>query len=132
MVVQERKADPDIGYSNSFHLLQNATVGNPTQYYPRLDAFNVTLALDGGAPNAEVELPEIIASRYTTSIIDQDVTITDMDAFIAYNEAVLNQEEVKVNVKGRTGLHEGSFPTANIEDDATATMTGNCSSQPNP
>ena len=56
--------------------------------------------------------------------MDQDVPITDMDAFIAYNEAVLAQEEVKVNVKGQTGLHEMSFPTAHVDYDATATLKG--------
>ena len=56
--------------------------------------------------------------------MDQDVIITDADAFIAYNEAVLNQEEVQVNVKGRTALHEMKLPTTHVDYDKITTMKG--------
>ncbi|KAL9636421.1 MAG: hypothetical protein Q9164_002841 [Protoblastenia rupestris] len=110
--------------SNSFHLLQNSTIGNPSRYHPQLDAFNASLALDGGNPYAYIQIPAIRATRQAISIVDQDVAITDLAAFTAYNEAVLNNEEVKVDVNGRTGLHEGRLPTTTVDYRKTATMKG--------
>ena len=108
----------------SFHLLQNSTVENLSSYHPQLDAFNASLSLDGQPPYAYVEIPHIHATRDAISMVDQDVTITDAEAFSAYNVAVLNQEEVKVDVKGHTGLHEMRFPKTTVTYDKTTTMKG--------
>ncbi|KAL9100412.1 MAG: hypothetical protein Q9163_004210 [Psora crenata] len=110
--------------ANSFHLFQNSTVGNPSAYHPQLDAFNASVALHGGKPYASIEIPHLHATRKAISIVDQDVTITDMDAFLAYNAAVLSQEEVKVNVRGKTKLHEMKFPATTVDYRKTATMKG--------
>ena len=111
--------------SNSFHLLQNATVENPTAYHPQLDAFNASLSLDGGSPYAYIEIPQLLAGASAVTLVDQDVNITDLDAFTAYNVAVLNEETVKVDVKGRTALHEMSFPTTTVDYNQVTTMKGN-------
>ena len=110
--------------TNSFHLLQNTTVGNPSAYHPRLDAFNASLALEDNPLYAYVELPALHATETAVSIVDQDVKITNADAFNDYNVAVLNQEEVTVNVKGRTGLHEGKLPKTDVDYDKTAAFKG--------
>ena len=109
---------------NSFHLFQNSTIGNPSAYHPNLDAFNASLSLNGGKPYAYIELPKLHATEEAISIVDQDVTIIDADAFVAYNEAVLNQEEVQVHVKGRTALHEMRLPTTHVDYDKKPKMKG--------
>ena len=77
---------------NSFHLSQNSTITNNSPYHPQLDAFNASLSLQGtNTPYAYVELPHLHATQSGTNLIDQDVSITDLAAFTAYNIAVLNQ-----------------------------------------
>ena len=56
--------------------------------------------------------------------MDQDVSIVDLAAFTDYTTNVLQNEEVKVDVKGRTPLHEMRFPTTTVNYDKTATMKG--------
>ncbi|KAG8531396.1 uncharacterized protein KY384_003025 [Bacidia gigantensis] len=91
---------------NSFHLRQNATIVNKSSYHPNLDAFNATLSLQGGKPYASVEIPKLHATERAISIIDQDVTITNLEEFTRYTAAVLGGEEVKIEVRGRTGLNQ--------------------------
>ena len=109
---------------NSFHLFQNSTIGNKSKYHPKLDAFNASLSLDGGKTFANVELPSIHATEIAFSIVDQDVRITDINAFTAYTAATLAQEEIKVRVKGRTGLREGQLPKTNVDYNKVATFKG--------
>ena len=110
--------------SGSFHLFQNSTVGNPTSYHPQLDAFNASVSLDGNPAYATIEIPQLHSTANAISIVNQDVQITDLQAFTDYTVAVLNQEDVKVHVKGRTGLHEMRFPTTHVDYDKTTTMKG--------
>ncbi|KAL2047328.1 hypothetical protein N7G274_001349 [Stereocaulon virgatum] len=109
---------------DSFHLVQTSVVGNGSPYHPNMDAFNASLSLDGAAPYAYVEIPQIHATAQATTVVDQDVKITDLDAFNAYNVAVLQNENVKLKVKGRTALHEMGFPTATVNYDKSVTMKG--------
>ena len=112
---------------DSFHLVQTSVIGNGSPYHPDLDAFNASLSLDGRAPYAYIEVPAVHAKPQATTVVDQDVTITDLDAFIDYNINVLQNEEVKLDVKGRTALHEMSFPTTHVDYEKTATMKGSYS-----
>jgi len=57
-------------------------------------------------------------------VIDQDVIIKDQASFADYNVAVLQQEKVNVNLKGRTKLHEMRFPDTTVDYDKTVTMNG--------
>ncbi|KAL6716796.1 hypothetical protein ACLMJK_004708 [Lecanora helva] len=109
---------------DSFHLKQTGIIGNKSPYHPNLDAFNASLSLDGGAPYAYVKIPKVHATRQATSIVDQEVSIVDLMAFTDYTTSVLQNEEVKVEVKGRTPLHEMSFPTTTVDYKKTATMKG--------
>ena len=64
------------------------------------------------------------ATQQATTLVDQDVKITDLAAFTAYTTSVLQNEEVKLDVKGRTPLHEMRFPTTTVDYRKTATMKG--------
>ena len=108
----------------SFHLFQNSTIGNPSSYHPQLDAFNASLSLNGGKPYGIVTLPHVHATKKAYTIVDQDVAITDMEAFTAYSAAVLGSDQVKLDVKGRTALHEMRFPTTHVDYHKTTTMAG--------
>lgn len=111
---------------NSFHLEQTAKLKNPSRYHPNLDRFNASLAV-GSSPNkpyAYVELPAVHATKETTTHVDQEVQITDMDAFIDYNTQLLTKDSVNLVVKGRTKLHEMRLPTTTIDYHKTITMRG--------
>ena len=104
--------------------MQTAVIGNKSPYHPDLDAFNASLSLAGGSPYAFVQIPKVHATKQATSIVDQDVAITDLMAFTDYTTQVLQSEDVRVKVKGRTALHEMRFPTTTVDYDKTATMNG--------
>lgn len=112
---------------DNFHLKQTAILENNSDYHPNLDAFNASLSLDGGKPYGYIEIPQVHATKLATTIIDQDVMITDLDAFTDYNVNVLKSETIKVDVKGKTQLHEMSFPTTTVNYDKTVTMKGQTS-----
>jgi hypothetical protein len=110
--------------ADSFHLKQTSVLENNSQYHPQLDAFNASLSLDGGKPYAYIQIPQVHATKLATTIVDQDVQITDLHAFTEYNVNVLKNETVKVDVKGKTPLHEMRFPTSTVNYDKTVTMKG--------
>ena len=110
--------------ATGFHLFQNSTITNTAPYHPQLDAFNATLALEGVQPYASIEIGHLHAQRTTIAVVDQDVILTDVDAFTDYNKAVLNQEEVSLAIDGKTTIHEMAFPTTSIKYAKTTTMQG--------
>jgi hypothetical protein len=111
---------------DSFHLKQTAVIGNKSPYHPRLDAFNASLSLAGPVikPYAYVELPAIFASDPATTVIDQDVKITDIDQFANYTNTVLSSETLSLAINGRTALHEMQFPTTTVNYNKVIEMKG--------
>ena len=105
-----------------FHLHQNSSITNMAPYHPWLDAFNATLALEGGQPYASIEIGHLHAEATTIAVVDQDVALSNTDAFTAYTEAVLNQEDVTLAINGKTTLHEMAFPAAVINYAKTTSM----------
>lgn len=99
-------------------------IGNGSPYHPNLDAFNASLSLDGDKPYAYIEIPHVHATPQATTRVDQDVSIIDLAAFTDYTTAVLGSENVKVDVKGRTALHEMRFPDTTVNYDKTVSMKG--------
>ena len=111
---------------DSFHLKQTAAIGNKSPYHPRLDAFNASLSLAGPSikPYAYVTIPEIFASENATTVIDQDVKITDSDQFNIYTSGVLSNESISLAIEGKTGLHEMRFPTTTVDYNKVVVMKG--------
>ena len=111
---------------DSFHLKQTAILGNKSPYHPRLDAFNASLSLAGPVikPYAYVNIPAIFASDPATTVIDQDVSITDNDQFANYTATVLSSESLSLAINGRTKLHEMAFPATMVDYNKVVTMKG--------
>ncbi|KAL8788554.1 MAG: hypothetical protein Q9213_001627 [Squamulea squamosa] len=112
--------------ANSFHLKQTAKLTNHNKYHPRLDAFNASLSVGGAEdkPYAYIQLPEVHATETTYTHVDQEVQITDMDAFIDYNTQLLTKESVDLVVRGRTKLHEMRLPVTTVDYHKTIHMKG--------
>ncbi|KAL9603892.1 MAG: hypothetical protein Q9219_000830 [cf. Caloplaca sp. 3 TL-2023] len=111
---------------DSFHLEQTSLVTNHNRYHPRLDAFNVSLSVAGSEdkPYAQIELPKAHATERTTTHVDQDVQILDIESFTDYNTQILTKEIVDVIVKGRTKLHEMRLPVTTVDYHKTLHMRG--------
>ncbi|KAL8740619.1 MAG: hypothetical protein Q9190_006702 [Brigantiaea leucoxantha] len=109
---------------NSFHLEQTAVLKNHNRYHPRLDAFNASLAIEGGKPYAYIELPAVHATETATTHIDQDVQITDLDAFSDYTTQLLTKESIQLSIQGKTDLHEMKLPTTTVDYKKTPTLKG--------
>ena len=104
---------------------QTAEIGNDSKYHPNLDAFNVSLSIDGSdTPYAYITLPAVHATKTATTHVDQDVQITDVDEFARYNALVMGSEEVKLAVKGRTALHEMQYQETTVDYRKMVTMKG--------
>ena len=108
----------------SFHLHQTNIIRSRSKYHPRLDEFNASLSLEGSDPYASIKIPPVHATAQSTSTIDQDVHITNLDHFTDYNIALLNSKQVNLAVDGRTGLHEMRFPTTKVDYDKVVSMKG--------
>ncbi|KAL8925629.1 MAG: hypothetical protein Q9172_002133 [Xanthocarpia lactea] len=112
--------------ADSFHLRQTAKLTNHHRYHPRLDAFNASLSVEGAEdkPYAYVQLPAVHATETTFTHVDQEVQITDMDAFIDYNTQLLTKDSVDLVVKGRTKLHLMRLPDTTVDYHKTVNMKG--------
>ncbi|KAI4130238.1 MAG: hypothetical protein LQ338_001853 [Usnochroma carphineum] len=111
---------------DSFHLEQDALLTNHNRYHPRLDAFNASLSVGGSEdkPYAYVELPAVHATDTTTTHVNQDVQIVNMDAFVDYTTQLLIKDSVDLVIKGRTKLHEMRLPTTTVDYHKTAHLKG--------
>jgi hypothetical protein len=107
-----------------FHLHQVSTLTNGAAYHPQLDAFNASVSLQGQNPYAYITLPAVVAAASASVIIDQDVTISNLEAFTNYTVALLNDAQVTMEVQGSTGLHEMKFPETTVNYDKTPTING--------
>ncbi|KAL8829767.1 MAG: hypothetical protein Q9170_006032 [Blastenia crenularia] len=112
--------------ANSFHLEQTSLLTNHNKYHPRLDAFNASLSVGGATDKifAYVKLPAVHATEHATTHIDQDVQITNMDAFVDYNTQLWNHDSVDLALKGRTKLHEMRFPVTTVDFHKTIRLKG--------
>lgn len=114
--------------SSSVHLKLVSLAKSSSAFHPRLDAFQAGLFLEDTEPNIVpflyMEIPSTKVEHETTITVDQTVTIANMDQFMAYNKLVMNSEEFRVGVRGRTGLHQPGLSTINVDYNKAVTMKG--------
>ncbi|KAI9784120.1 MAG: hypothetical protein M1839_002624 [Geoglossum umbratile] len=103
---------------NSVRLQQEAFLHSSSIFTPTLDAFPVALFLENTEPNikpfAYLQLPRVHSSKSTPVNLDQTVSITDIDQFSEYTKAVMNNEKVRLALRGRTVLRLGKLPPATV------------------
>ena len=111
---------------DSFHLEQTAIIGNHNRYHPQLDAFNASLSIDGPTvkPFAFLQLPAIHATETATSYVNQTVNIADLDEWTRYTTLIVNSDQIKVAVQGRTDLYEMRNPVTTVDYRKVATIKG--------
>ncbi|KAF2146601.1 uncharacterized protein K452DRAFT_314850 [Aplosporella prunicola CBS 121167] len=129
------KATIEIGYqgisnpkSNSIHLRLNTTVESHTSYHPDLEAFNASLFLENTEPDIKpfgyITIPKTHVESNNKINIDQELPVTDMDQFFAYNKMVINSEEFRLAVRGKPKLKLGGLPKYKVNYNKVVTMKG--------
>ncbi|KAI9825791.1 MAG: hypothetical protein M1826_006893 [Phylliscum demangeonii] len=114
--------------ANSLHIRLDERLHNPSMYHPRLDAFNASLFLEDTEPNikpyAYITVPAVHATPLATFTIDQALAVADMDQFTRYTVLVMNSEEYRLAIRGRTGLHQTGLRKTNVNYNEVVTMKG--------
>ena len=95
-----------------------------SSFHPTLDAFDAALSLAGLAAFGTVTLPSIRADGNVPVRVQQTLNITDVDAFTAYNKAVLGGATFAQTVAGETWLRQGGLPATKVTYNKTVTMNG--------
>lgn len=115
-------ADPT---PNSFHLTQTQVIGSHSSYHPKIYSFLASVSLLGSAHAfASVQVPEVQSKDGAEVNVDQDVDLSNADAFGDFAQAVMLNEEVEMNIYGRPGLKEGGLPKTTVTYNKTVTMKG--------
>ncbi|KAI9684081.1 MAG: hypothetical protein M1829_003351 [Trizodia sp. TS-e1964] len=114
--------------STSVFVHQDSLLQSSSAYHPQLDAMNVSLFLENTEPNiipfAYLQLPTVVSTDSTPIILDQNVSIANLDQFTAYATLILSSEEFRIGIRGRTDLHEGRYPTIAVDYNEAVTFKG--------
>ncbi|KLJ05890.1 hypothetical protein EMPG_10672 [Blastomyces silverae] len=109
---------------DSFHIKVDQTIGSKSKFHPQLDAFNATIATAGSdKPFFSLEVPALRAVDGANAVIDQ-IVMPDLESFTAYSIQVMKSESVDLEIKGKTGLKEGSLPKTTVDYNKVITMKG--------
>ncbi|KAK8203931.1 hypothetical protein IWZ00DRAFT_446412 [Phyllosticta capitalensis] len=126
-ITSEELTDPR---PDSFHIALNSTVHSSSPFKPILKSFNASLYIGNGSdsnakPFAYVTIPQMkVNPGDNVMYLEQDVSIANMDAFVAYSKQVLGSEEFQMAIKGRPGLKLGGLPTYTLNFKQVVTQKG--------
>ncbi|KAL4944021.1 hypothetical protein BDV06DRAFT_120198 [Aspergillus oleicola] len=109
---------------NGFHLNQRQTIGTDSIFHPTIYAFDAAVSLLGSAVFATVRVPQVKGNDGAKVHIDQQVDLSDADAFAGFATAVMMNEEFEMNVYGEPKLKQGGLPKIDITYNKTVTMKG--------
>ncbi|CAG7915748.1 unnamed protein product [Penicillium olsonii] len=110
---------------DSFHLSQKQILGSDSSYHPQIFAFDAAVSLGGGAaPFTTVTVPGVKSNDGVEINVDQDVDLSDSDAFGDFATAVMMKKEVLLNIYGRPKLQQGSLPKTTVTYNKTVAMNG--------
>jgi hypothetical protein len=105
-------------------MVQETIIKSNSAFHPTFDSFNASISVAGSPSYAQLTLPQTQGGDHVPVTIDQDVAITNVDAFTAYNVALLGSESLDMALVGNTYLHEGAFPAAQVTYNKVVTMKG--------
>ncbi|OCL01806.1 hypothetical protein AOQ84DRAFT_204035 [Glonium stellatum] len=124
-IQEQTVSDPT---SSAVHLKLVSVARSDSSFHPTLDAFQAALFLEDTEPNiipfGYVEIPKTAVEHETTITVDQTLNVTNMDQFIAYNKVVMNSDEFRIAIRGRTGLHQKGLSKINVDYNKVVTMKG--------
>lgn len=113
---------------NSIQLTLKTSIISHSSYTPIVDSFNGSFFLENTEPNIKpfgyVEVPRTQAEAVTNVTVQQRMAIADMDQFIAFNKVVMNSEEFRVALRGKTQVELNGLPHYDVDYNKVATMKG--------
>ena len=113
---------------DSFHLRLEELLHSGSIYHPHLDAFNASLFLESTEPNikpfAYITVPAVDAWAVAPITIDQPVQIANLEEYTKYSVLVMNSEEYRLAVRGRTGLHQTGLRKSMVDYNEVVTLKG--------
>lgn len=106
----------------------NSTIKSDDSVHATVDAFEGTLYLADVDPPlafARIDFPQATSSSVQAVNISQEIQISELGAFIAFNTALLSNDSVSVQVKGDTRIHVRGISRAySVTFDKTVTLKG--------
>lgn len=110
---------------DGLHLRVTQVIGSDSSFHPWLDKFDADLTLeDAKDPFAKLSVPRVKAADGVVSKVDQDLDISNTDAFTEYSKAVMHNKDVVFNVHGKPKLKLGGLPKTTVTYDHDVTMKG--------
>jgi hypothetical protein len=113
---------------DSVHLSLNTNVVSHSNHNSDLESFNASLFLEATEPNitsfGNIIIPEAHVEAEFPVSVDQDVFITNMDQFIAYNKLVFNSDEFRLALRGKTVVDISGLPKYKVDYNKVVTMKG--------
>ncbi|KAA8643582.1 hypothetical protein EYZ11_009488 [Aspergillus tanneri] len=108
----------------SFHFKQTQVIHSDSIFHPKIYAFDADVSLAGEKPFARAHIPEVKANDGTVVHVEQNLDLSDVDAFGGFAKAVMLNKEIQMNVYGRPNLKQGGLPKITITYNKTVTMNG--------
>lgn len=110
---------------DSFHLAQAQIIGSKSTFHPVLYSFGAAVSLAGSfSPFGSVTVPQVKAKDGVRVNIDQDVRLSDRDAFMGFAKTALLNESVSLNVHGKPKLRLGALQKVGVTYDKTVRVKG--------
>lgn len=107
----------------SFFLNQTQVIGSDSMFHPTIYAFDAAVSLVGAASAfATVRVPQVKANDGTVVHISQSLDLTDVGAFGGFATAVMQNEEIQLNIYGKPDLKQGGLPKIGVTYNKTVTM----------
>jgi hypothetical protein len=106
------------------HLKLISVAKSGSDFHPTLDAFQAGLSVQGLAPFVYLNIPSIKAEAQTQIVVDQDVKVSNMDSFIAYNKLALGSETFEIDFNGKTKVHQSGLHAISVNYNKKVTMKG--------
>ncbi|RHZ56455.1 hypothetical protein CDV55_105943 [Aspergillus turcosus] len=107
---------------NSFFLNQTQVIGSHSIFHPTIYAFDAALSLLGASIFATAKVPQVKANDGTVVHIAQSLDLSDVGAFGGFATAVMQNEEIKLNIYGKPDLKQGGLPKIGVTYNKTVTM----------
>ncbi|KAI1203903.1 hypothetical protein F5X97DRAFT_337792 [Nemania serpens] len=112
----------------SLRMAINSTIKSDDSVHATVDAFEGTLYLADVDPPlafARIDFPQTTSSSLQAVNVSQEIQISDLGAFTAFNTALLSNDSVSVQVKGDTHIHVRGISRAySATFDKTVTVKG--------
>ncbi|KAI1142809.1 hypothetical protein F5Y05DRAFT_366259 [Hypoxylon sp. FL0543] len=101
--------------ANSLNMAINSTITTDGSTHATIDGFEGTMYLADVEPPlaiAKINFPETTSDALQTVNVSQEIPISDQAVFTTFNEHLMQQETVKVMVKGDTHIHVSGISRA--------------------